>query len=34
MAHLTWETVTLKLRNPFRLSYGVSDTRQAFIIRL
>lgn len=31
---LTWEKVTLQLRNPFRLSYGVSETRQAFIIRL
>ena len=31
---LTWETLTLKLRNPFRVSYGVSDTRQAFILRL
>jgi L-alanine-DL-glutamate epimerase-like enolase superfamily enzyme len=26
--------LTLNLRNPFRLSYGVSDTRQAFWIRL
>ena len=31
---LTWETLTLKLRNPFRLSYGVSETRQAFWLRL
>ncbi len=31
---LTWEKLTLKLRNPFRLSYGVSETRQAFWIRL
>lgn len=31
---LTWEMLTLKLRNPFRLSYGVSETRQAFWIRL
>src|SRR5436309_137505 len=31
---LTWETLTLNLRNPFHLSYGVSDTRQAFWIRL
>ncbi|HSV86473.1 MAG TPA: dipeptide epimerase [Levilinea sp.] len=31
---LTWEMVTLRLRNPFRLSYGVSETRQAFILRL
>lgn len=26
--------LTLKLRNPFRVSYGVSETRQAFILRL
>lgn len=31
---LTWEKLTLKLRNPFRLSYGTSETRQAFWIRL
>lgn len=31
---LTWEMITLKLRNPFRVSYGVSETRQAFIVRL
>lgn len=31
---LTWEKITLKLRNPFRLSYGVSETRQAFCVRL
>lgn len=31
---LTWKKVTLHLRNPFRLSYGVSDTRDAFLIRL
>ncbi len=31
---VSWETLTLKLRNPFRVSYGVSDTRQAFILRL
>jgi L-alanine-DL-glutamate epimerase-like enolase superfamily enzyme len=31
---LTWESLTLKLRNPFILSYGASDTRQAFWIRL
>ena len=31
---LTFEPITLKLRNPFRLSYGVSDTRQAFWVRL
>jgi len=33
-AALTWETLTLKLRNPFHVSYGVSETRQAFWIRL
>ncbi|MCA9969353.1 MAG: dipeptide epimerase [Anaerolineales bacterium] len=31
---LTWEAITLKLRNPFRISYGVSETRQAFWLRL
>lgn len=31
---LSWEKITLKLRNPFRLSYGVSETRQAYWIRL
>src|SRR4051812_42120027 len=31
---VSWETLTLKLRNPFRVSYGVSETRQAFIVRL
>lgn len=31
---LTWEKITLKLRNPFRLSYGTSETRQAFWLRL
>ncbi len=31
---LTWQKITLKLRNPFRLSYGVSEERQAFWIRL
>jgi L-alanine-DL-glutamate epimerase-like enolase superfamily enzyme len=36
MAHmlLSWEKFTLKLRNPFRLSYGTSEERQAFWIRL
>ena len=35
MAHrLTWEKITLKLRNPFRLSYGTSEERQAYWIRL
>ncbi|HNT53744.1 MAG TPA: dipeptide epimerase [Anaerolineaceae bacterium] len=32
--NLTWERIELKLRNPFRLSYGVTDTREAFWIRL
>ena len=31
---LTWEKITLKLRNPFRLSYGTSEERQAYWIRL
>lgn len=31
---LTWEKIVLKLRNPFRLSYGVSETREAFWLRL
>jgi L-Ala-D/L-Glu epimerase len=31
---LTWEKLILQLNNPFRLSYGVSDTRQTYIIRL
>src|SRR4051812_21246593 len=34
MPRLTWHTLTLHLRNPFRLSYGVSETRQAFWLRL
>src|SRR5438477_8789764 len=34
MALLTWEMLTLKLRNPFHLSYGVTETRQAYWIRL
>jgi L-alanine-DL-glutamate epimerase-like enolase superfamily enzyme len=35
MEHLlTWQKLTLKLRNPFRLSYGTTDERQAFWIRL
>jgi L-alanine-DL-glutamate epimerase-like enolase superfamily enzyme len=33
-ARLTWQSITLKLQNPFRVSYGVSDTRQAFWLRL
>jgi L-alanine-DL-glutamate epimerase-like enolase superfamily enzyme len=31
---LTWEPLTLKLRNPFRLSYGTTETRQAYWLRL
>jgi L-alanine-DL-glutamate epimerase-like enolase superfamily enzyme len=31
---LTFEPITLHLRNPFRLAYGVSDTREAFWLRL
>jgi L-Ala-D/L-Glu epimerase len=27
---LSWQAITLKLQNPFRISYGVSATRQAF----
>jgi len=34
MPRLTWEKITLKLKNPFRLSYGVSETRDAFWLRL
>jgi len=33
-APLTWEKLTLKLRNPFRVSYGVSETRISHWIRL
>jgi len=31
---LSWHEITLKLRNPFRLSYGSSEERRAFWIRL
>ncbi|MCI0394728.1 MAG: dipeptide epimerase, partial [Chloroflexi bacterium] len=31
---LSWERLTLHLRNPFRIAYGVSETRQAFWLRL
>lgn len=31
---LTWQPITLQLRNPFRIAYGVSETRQAFWLRL
>ena len=30
----TWQPITLRLRNPFRLPYGVSETRQSFWLRL
>lgn len=33
-ARLTWEAITLQLHRPFQLSYGVSETRQAFLLRL
>ena len=29
-----WQPITLHLRNPFRLSYGVSETRRSFWLRL
>lgn len=32
--HFTYQKLTLQLRNPFHLSYGVSDTREAYWIRL
>jgi len=31
---LSWEKLTLKFHNPFHVSYGVSETRDAFWIRL
>ncbi len=31
---IRWQSLTLQLRNPFRLSYGVSETRRAFWLRL
>ncbi|MCP4424031.1 MAG: dipeptide epimerase [Chloroflexi bacterium] len=31
---LTWQSINLQLRNPFQVSYGVSQTRQAFWLRL
>jgi L-alanine-DL-glutamate epimerase-like enolase superfamily enzyme len=31
---LTWQPLTLRLRTPFRVSYGASTTRQAFWLRL
>jgi L-alanine-DL-glutamate epimerase-like enolase superfamily enzyme len=33
-ARLSFQKMTLKLRNPFRLSYGTSETRQIYWIRL
>jgi L-alanine-DL-glutamate epimerase-like enolase superfamily enzyme len=32
--NLRWQKLTLQLRNPFSLSYGVSEVRSAFWIRL
>ncbi len=34
MTRLTWQSITLQLRIPFRIAYGVSETRQAFWLRL
>ncbi|MCL4804427.1 MAG: dipeptide epimerase [Anaerolineae bacterium] len=34
MTRLTWETITLQLRNPFRISHGTSETRTANWLRL
>ncbi len=34
MTRLSWEPITLQLRNPFRISHGVSDTRRAHWLRL
>ena len=31
---LTWQELTLRFHNPFRVSYGTSTTRQAFWLRL
>ncbi|MCX6028302.1 MAG: dipeptide epimerase [Chloroflexi bacterium] len=33
-SRIRWQSLILQLRNPFRLSYGVSETRQAFWLRL
>jgi L-alanine-DL-glutamate epimerase-like enolase superfamily enzyme len=33
-ARITWEPITLQLRHPFHISHGVSETRQAFWLRL
>lgn len=32
--NFTWQKIDLQLRNPFRLSYGVSETRSAYWLRL
>ena len=34
MTRLTWEQITLQLRNPFRISHGTSETRTAHWLRL
>ena len=34
MTRLTWEPITLQLRNPFRISHGTSETRTANWLRL
>lgn len=34
MTRLTWEPITLRLRTPFRVSYGASETRRAHRLRL
>lgn len=34
ISRLTWQAITLQLHNPFRVSYGASQTRQAFWLRL
>ncbi|NNE46025.1 MAG: dipeptide epimerase [Rhodothermales bacterium] len=31
---ISWQKITLQLRSPFGLSYGISDTRVAYLIRL
>lgn len=34
VCRMQWQKLTLILRNPFRLSYGVSETRQTYWLRL
>lgn len=34
MYRLTWDPITLRLRNPFRISHGTSETRTAHWLRL